>query len=38
MKKIFLMLTVASVGITTSCKKFLDRKPLDGTSSTNFNQ
>lgn len=36
MKKIFLMLTVASVVITTSCKKFLDRKPLDGTSSTNF--
>ncbi len=36
MKKIFLIIAVASVVFVTGCKKFLDRKPLDGTSSSNF--
>ena len=36
MKKIFFIITIASIGLNTGCKKFLDRKPLDGTSASNF--
>ena len=36
MKKIFFILTIASVAFTTGCKKFLDRKPLDGSASSTF--
>jgi starch-binding outer membrane protein, SusD/RagB family len=36
MKKIFLILTVASVIVVTGCKKFLDRKPLDASSANTF--
>lgn len=36
MKKIFLIITVASALFISGCKKYLDRKPLDGTSASNF--
>ncbi len=36
MKKIFLIGMIATIVLGTACSKFLDRKPLDATSSTTF--
>jgi starch-binding outer membrane protein, SusD/RagB family len=36
MKKFLIILLTAATITGAGCKKFLDRKPLDGTSSTNF--
>lgn len=36
MKKIFLIITVTAAGLLAGCKKFLDRQPLDSSSSATF--
>ena len=36
MKKIFLIIAVSAAGLLAGCKKFLDRQPLDSSSSATF--